>query len=293
MAEWFPLALLAGVIWAAADLIDKYIIEHELRDPIFVSIFNGIGAFFLFTLASLLFGNIWIPIEVVVLAIITGAVYASAVMLYFEAMKKEDISLAAPMLATAPLFVLLFAFFLLDERLTPIKYAGIFLIVGGAMLVSFRNAGRRIKWDNVAFLVLGAAALVGLRNTLMKYITLEISVWSVLFWVGVGGLLMTLVIFAMHHPHVARRWKMGVRHSVVLGGFSALAFFFLTHALAVGPVSLVSAIVAVKPLVVFLAATAISMFSPGFLREHVTPAILLRKSIATILIVIGAALVVV
>lgn len=290
MEQWFTLALLTAVIWTIVDLFDKYVIDHELRDPILATIFNGVGIFIIFTIISSFFGMDDLPLSIIILAVIAGALYSAAILLYFEGMRKEDVSLAAPLLSTAPLFVLMFATFFLDERFTTMKYVGIFLIVAGAMLISFKSLKGKDILNHSAGLVIGAAAMVGLRNTLMKHVTLVASVWSVLFWVGVGGMLMTLLIFAMHHPHIKRRWNLGIRHLLIIGAFSATGYFFLTLAIASGPASLVSAIIATKPLLVFLVATTISIIYPRFISEKITKGILLQKSVATILIVLGGVL---
>ena len=54
---------------------------------------------------------------------------------YFLALKTGVASRVVPLAATFPLFALLGAVFLLNERLTPVKAAGTLLIVLGVMLV--------------------------------------------------------------------------------------------------------------------------------------------------------------
>ncbi len=289
---WFPLAILSAILFSGADIVDKFVIDHELRDPVLATIFNGISTFLLFSVVSFIFGFVVLPVQIIVLAVIAGVLYSGALLLYFEAMYKEDVSFAAPLLSTAPLFVLFLGYIFLSEQFTTGAYVGIGLIISGAFLISLKSFKHKLKFSKILLFVLLAAVLLALRTIIIKYTTLSASIWSVLFWVGIGGLLITGLLYGLHHPHIKKRWKRGVEHILFVGVVSAVGFFFLVVAISIGPASLVSATVATKPLFVFLAATVLSIFYPKFIKEKITPAILLQKSIAIVLIVIGAVLIV-
>lgn len=289
---WIILAILAALVWTAVNIIDKFIITKELRDPILATVISGISTFVLFGVVALLFGNILLPLSTIVIAIIAGAAFNIAILLYYFAMSKEEVSRFIPVLSAVPLFVLFFSFIFLGERFPALTYLGILLLVAGAILISLKKITRRIG-INVAFLIaISAALFYALRNIALKFATVQASIWPIFFWVGVGGGIVSLFLFAMHHPHIRRKARLGVKHLLFVGSLTAIALFIFTIAISIGPVSLVSALLEVQPLFVFLAAAALSVFYPKFLKEKITKSIIMQKALAMVLIIVGAVLII-
>ncbi len=62
-----------------------------------------------------------------------------AAFIYYKALEISEISLLAPISAFNPVFTLIFAWILLGEKPTPIKLAGIFVIVLGSYLINLKD----------------------------------------------------------------------------------------------------------------------------------------------------------
>lgn len=62
-----------------------------------------------------------------------------AAILYYKALSISEISLLAPISSLNPIFVLVFAFFLLHETPTPLKFLGISIIVLGTYLLNIAH----------------------------------------------------------------------------------------------------------------------------------------------------------
>ena len=90
-----------------------------------------------------------------------------------------------------------------------------------------------------------------------------------------------------------KKAKKGISHLVVNSIFSALALFALVRAISIGPVSLVIALVSIKPLFVFIGAMLLSYFRPKFIQEKYDNKTMLKRISATALIVLGAILIVI
>lgn len=288
--SWILFTIAAALLWSGANLIDKHILTDELRDPVFATIISGASAFVLFTILSFLFGSFALPFYAVMLSIIAGITYAVGIMIYFFVIQREEVSRVAPLFSTIPIFVLFFAFFI-GEQITRAQLAGVFLIVLGAMLVSARNIKHHFRLSPALFWGLGSALFLAIRNVLTKMAAVQGSIWSIMFWVGVGSGLTALSLVLVHHPHIVKKAKQGVEHLLVSNVLASTAFVIFTLALALGPVSLTSALAETKPLFVFLAATFLSKTRPKFVRERITRADLLQKSVAIILVVVSAFLV--
>lgn len=63
----------------------------------------------------------------------------AAAVLYYKALQISEISLIAPISSFNPIFVLVFATFLLHENPTPIKIVGIFIVVIGSYLLNISD----------------------------------------------------------------------------------------------------------------------------------------------------------
>lgn len=82
---------------------------------------------------------------------------------------------------------------------------------------------------------------------------------------------------------------LGVVAVRMLVAILANVLFYL--ALNTGPVSLVSAVVAISPVTTLLIMIFVSRFWPKFIKENITRAVLLQKALAIILIVGGVILI--
>ena len=288
--SWVLLALGAALLWTAVNIIDKHVLSHELHDPILATVCSSTALFCLFTIVSLFHGSIALPATTRGIAVFAGICYSIAILLYYEAISKEEVSRAMPVFGLIPIFVAILAFFLLGETFTTLTYLGIGLIVIGAILVSLRKLDFHFK--TAFFMAVVSSLFFAFRNVSTKVATLHNSIWAILFWIGIGGGFVTILLLVAHHPHIRKRAKLGIKYLIIVGILMAVAFFAFTFAITTGPVSLVSALIQTQPVFVFFAATLLSRYWPGFIYEKISKDILLQKSLAIIMIVIGALLIV-
>lgn len=286
---WIVLVLIAVLTFALDDLLNKFVITKEVRDPYLGTAVFGFIALAVFTAISLSMGSISFDPELSLIGVITGLVTSSALWFYFSALSKEEVSRAMPILGTAPLFVLPFGFFLFGEVFTPLKYLGIGLIVLGSALLSFKDVKGVFKLDRLMFLMFAAAFFFALRNVFVKLSTQSTAIWSVLFWIGIGRGLVSTAITALHHPKLKEKAEKGIEHLFLTGSFSSIGMITLFLAISLGPVSLVSAFLGMKPLLVLLLATLVTLLHPSFIREKITSRILIQKISSTVMIVLGGA----
>lgn len=288
---WVILTLLAVILLAGAILIDKFVITKEIKDPYLASVISGSVIFIVFILISPLFPRDSIPLETILVSLAAGAVYITVLWFYFFTLSKEEVSRAVPVFSAAPLFVLPFGFFLFGEVFSTLKYVGIVSIVLGAFLISLKKSAHRIKFDRWILLGVFTAFLFGLRSVLIKLATLRASIWSVMPWIGLGGLISSGVVFAFHHPHIIRKAKGGVEHLLLTGLFTSFGISMLFVAISIGPVSLVTALASIRPFLVSIFALILSFLYPEFIEEHLTTGIIIQKMVATFLVVAGSVLV--
>ncbi len=290
--NWIILTAGAVVLWGLVNIMDKHIISDELKDPKIVTVVYCFTVYLVFIAFALVRGKIMVDASIILWAMLAGILYSLAQYCYYYVMKKEEVSRFVPVLASEPMFVALGSFLIFAERLHWLDYVGMLLIFGGAVLISHEKKIRKVKYKHLfiyTFLVLFFWAG---RNLIFSHTTNQVDVGPIYFWFGIGGILVPLIIVLLHHPHLKKKAQDGVKHFVFNALISGVALLLYIKAISVGSVSLVTALLATKPLLVFLAAIFLSYYSPKFLREKYSAKVVLKRSIAIILIMIGGIIIV-
>jgi drug/metabolite transporter (DMT)-like permease len=135
----------------------------------------------------------------------------AAMLLYMAAIRDHPLSLTLPYLAFTPIFVIVIAFVLLGERVTPGGVAGVAMVVSGAWLLNVRHA-RRDNWRSWAEplrailyepgsrMMLGVAAIYAFTSTMgkgaMQY--MEPRYFGAFYFALLG--LAALILFGLPQP---------------------------------------------------------------------------------------------
>ena len=151
----------------------------------------------------------------------------------------------------APIFAVTIAFLFLGEPLRPGQIAGLALIIVGVMVLSRPHDGRPAHWRSWFLLLpLAASAIRGLVQPTIKY---GLALWpSPIAATLIGYLVSTAIVLAVARRRTGRWLAEGpVPAKLAFAGVgvsNGLAVLLLYLALARGPVTLVSPLVATFPL---------------------------------------------
>jgi drug/metabolite transporter (DMT)-like permease len=294
-SSWVFLALISTIIAALVTILDSHYMTKRMPDwQAYVVLCD------VFTLPLSIVMLIVIPLPVNIglrpYFALLGATCASIVasVLILQAMKKEHVSRVYPLTSTSPVFVAVFAFLFLGERLSWLQMIGVAAIVIGAVIIS-------LKWDTKSgaslqprpvLVLLGAAVLIAISGTLNKYALEYMSFWNdatLLFFISSVIFLAVCV-----RPSVLRQIA-GLKDrnfTIALAMFNqavaSVAMVLAYSAVQKGPVALVSAVTNSKPLFIFAFSMAAGRFAPNFLApEHLNRKTLFIKAGATALVTAG------
>jgi drug/metabolite transporter (DMT)-like permease len=287
---WAILAIVSAFIFAIVNLIDKIVVSKELKDPIFATFIFAVIGFIIIAFTGF-FIDINIPTYLILLSLGAGIVSSLGVLFYYFSMRKEEVSSFVSLLSTSPIFVLVMAFFLLGERLVAKQYVGIFVLIFGAVLLANEGKGN-LKFGRHLIAVILTIIILAVGEVVVKFVTLNFDYWSLIFWMGIGYGLFAFVLFAIHHPHIKGKAKLGIRHLVISNILSIIAALLVLLAISLGPVSIVSALRKAQPLFVFLGATLLTLTHPELIKEKISKGLLEKKTAGIIIIIFGAILVV-
>ena len=307
--SWVVFAFCGPVFWAISVHLDKYLVERFFKQ-------SDVAVMLLFTafVGVLLLPFIWFfePSVTapgagnIALIVFSGILYMSAMLLYLQALQREEASVVAPYFQAGPLFGYVLAYLVLGETLSGRQMAGGVMILVGAVTVSVRfphssptggaGEGRRFK-ARLAALMLACGFAMALSGLIFKVFAIKVEFWTTTFWMFVGEALFGCALLLV--PSYRKQFMAMLRSNTVallsingtnelinLGGGLANRY-----ALMFAPLSIVQAIGSTTTLVVFAFGVVLSLGWPRFGREDLSSRELVQKGIAAALVALGVALV--
>jgi drug/metabolite transporter (DMT)-like permease len=265
---WFPLAFGAAIFWAFGHVLLKRGFDHV--PPLWNNILDKAASLIIWVPVVLFMSGfkITIPSLSVVCVIMTASgIYH----FFFYAISKGQISLTGTIVSGYPVFTILLSYFFLSEKLLLSQYAGIALILTGAVIVAFphnRNKqsrlldGKDYSWILWGFI--GACAL-GVGDFLTKLSVNQIGSYSHIFWIAIMGIAMSSCNYIIDKrnrpiPPLFRREGVPAILGIVVNLVGALLFLL---AFDYGEVSLIASVSSIYP--AFMALLAVR-----FLKEEIT-----------------------
>ena len=290
---WILLAILSAASLGFANIAHKRLLDNYL-DGVGVL---GAGSI----LTRLTCGGIVVavvgwptdaPIQAVGLGLLSGICLGTGLLLLFLGLKLGEASRAVAVSQTNPILVALLALMVLGEHVGPWQWTAIAMVVCGAILVSVEGLERRLLrlTPGLTALIASSVAL-GLSFFLAKLVLDDLTPWEVFALQELG----MVPVFAIYgSPANWRKLYTGLRSRPALATFligegllPQLAILLFVWSFAFGPVSHASAILATRPMFVFIAGTLLSWRRLGLLQESLGTSALSVKFIAIVMIVGG------
>lgn len=273
--SWFLLALIAPAIDTVINFVDKYVIEHKLKDSHSMPVYSGIAALLFGTLAWSVFGmptlsgrNGWI-------LIMAGGLYMFASALYFHALAKSQTSYIVALIQIIPIFILILSYLLLDEPLTPLQLVGFILVFSAVMGLSIDKAQRRVKLTAAFYQIIAADLLFAMGAVIIKYtVDLEgfVPILAYMNWgIAVGAALLFLAFRRIRQAFIRPLKNVGLSTMIVMFLNESLATFsqaisFL--AISLGPVALVGVLGGTQVFYAILYGVTLTLLFPHIFREN-------------------------
>ena len=293
---WVTAAVTVAAVMAVVSVVDSHLIARRMR---------SVWTFLLpVGLMHLTFGLVFLAVHPPVagadaahwsIAVVAAVMRAAAAFLMLYAMRTEEVSRIIPVVYAHPVFVAVLAVPLLGEALNYLQWLAIFMTVSGAVLISLKGRGREARLRRSFGMLVASSVLFGAAAVATKYALESISFWNMYsitaISLGVGFLFLTV------SPGVIRELRaLPGRNSTLalIGGNEVLALAGIVlsfWAIENGPVSLVSAVLGIRPFFVFLWALALSRVLPAALGESFTRGTIMLKVVSIALIVGGVAMI--
>ena len=295
--SWIVIALASAAVSGGITIVDKTILQNYVRSYVTYMLLLAVGqsavgiafvAIFAWSGSIATADTLW--------AALSGVLFGVSGLFLLPVLSSQEVSRAAPVAQTAPIFAGMIASFFLDESLTVIQWTALFVTVAGAMLLSVRrDKSRRKLFLHHSFLLLMASSFFFGAGQVVGKEPLETL--SVPLVHGVRTLGFSAVFLVVSLPSKeARQELMGLTKSrnwglaLVAGSELMLVsagFLLFFWALSKGPVGLVSAVGGTRSFFILLYSSLLSLRFRNLLGEEVTLNAVAIKLISITMIVVG------
>jgi len=293
--SWILFSILAALIWAIVNTIDKFVLTKWVKNPIVPMMILGIVGLTMSLCIFIFQGFSYLSSGLIVLTLVGGCFYFLGNLFYFQAVKRGEISRVVPLYHLTPLFVLIFAASFLGEIFTLTRYFGIALLIVGSILISKNNL-LKIKFSKAFWFMILSVLTFTVYILITKYVLNFTDFWTAFAYNKIGGLLILIPIFYFNFKDLKETVK---KHGKKVLGvitlsetLSATGALFYTMAASVGFITLVEVLTSLQSLFLFFIVTTISTFYPKILKEKINKRIVITKILAIVIMIVGAFLVV-
>jgi uncharacterized membrane protein len=297
---WFLIALGAPILWAFVNITDKYLVEkystghHDSGGLIIFSSLVGILiAGFIAIFANNILG---IPMSDKLLLILSGFLTIIWFILYLYALEIEEISAIVPWFVIVPVFGYIFGYLFLGETLTTHQLIGSGIVLLGVFLISidFMGEKRKIK-VKPALYMLCASIMIAISGVIFKCVTIGGDFWVSSFWeylgMGTMGILIFLFIPKIRKEFIYMNEKGGVKIfalNMISEFTSTIASLMTNFALLLAPVTMVYLVGSFQPAILLFLTILGTKFFPKIITENMHHKVLVPKTIAIIVIIVGS-----
>ncbi len=282
---------------AVTGVIDKFIMGKYVRNPL-VYLVALVVLQQVFVVPILVYAGWGFVYPQSIYAMVAGFAQVILWAAYLRALQIEETSRVAALVYVFPVFVFLGAFVFLGETLTAKDYAGGFLLVSSAFLVSYRPAKKgenvvfspALKYMAVFWVFTASYALAA------KYLLAFMNEWHLILWTSLGGFMMVLPLLGKFEirKEVSEYLRISPYiFSVLLADelFDFLGRSAFIFAYSLGSVALVSSVSALQPFITLFYVVLLGLFVPGIMPEEMGRKTIALKIAAILLIVAGVYLV--
>jgi drug/metabolite transporter (DMT)-like permease len=296
--NWLLIAILAPLLWASTNFIDKFLLSKYFKSGVGTLIIYSalIGLPIAFLVAIFKPSVLSITLSTAIFIILNSFLYIIYLFPYFKALSKADASVVVPIFQTIPVFSYFLAFFVLGETLSTMQIIGSLLIIFGAVGITLKFKDKKIHLTkDVLFLQLSASFIVAVNYLFFKFFAIQLDFWTVSFWQYLGFVILGIILLIFIKSYRNDFVLSFKRNSKSILGLNAIneilnivATIIFTFATLLAPLALVWVINGFQPLFVFLIGILLTLFFPHLIKENLEKKVLLQKIIFILLIFLGA-----
>ncbi|MEK9154655.1 MAG: beta-galactosidase [Patescibacteria group bacterium] len=302
--NWLYLAILSHFLFAVVFALDKVLIK-KIISPLKYALI--VGAFEGLVVVLIPFVDFVLPQNsIILLALLSGLCLGVGLYFYFKTLLNNEASWVAPFLfgALIPIATYIFSRIFLNEVLTLFQAFAFILLLAGGFVISF---SRQYKLSSIFYLIV-SAVFVSLGFVFLKIVFNNTNFISGYILSRLGGFLVATIIYFVVYGRGLKfkqifeaksRFEKGKKFIwefiwnqlsglVALKQFLAfVANIILLYAVSIGNLTLINGLGGIRYAFLIILAAFMARKWPNLMDEKLSFWMILRKSIAVLLIIIG------
>ena len=289
---WPIITIIAYLLNAIAITIDKFLLAKKITNPAVYAIF--ISTLSLLALVLIPFGFHLYSLNQILIALVAGLIFTFALLYMFKALGQNEASRITPFMGGfQPIFVFILAFIFLNEILIPQQLIAFIIIILGTVIISWQNNSKATQKKAYLFAII-ATLLFAISYTINKYSFTNQDFISGFVWTRIGAFIGALILLVptKNRLDIKIELKKPKKQTSILFIFGqtagALSFILINYAIAISSsVALVNALQGLQYVFLLIIIFSLSWKFPKLLEEKITQLIVIKKIIATALIIGG------
>lgn len=289
---WLIFAILSALLFTFSNIIDKLVLEKWIKHPIVSSLLFAVFEVLAGVIVYLFHGFKDLSTLDLSLALFSGFLTFLSTIIYFKAASLEEISNVVPFFYLTPIYIMIFGYFFLSEKFSIMQYAGIILLVVGAVIIS-SSEGMKFRLKKQYLLLILGSVLIAISSVITKNLLDKADFWTIFGYSRIGMVFLLIPLIFFNYKKLKEESKTN-RFKIVFvlfsESFTVIALILIFFAYTLSYVTFVNAIISLQALFLFLITYLLSRFFPKILKEDISKKTLIKKSVAIILMVIGSIL---
>lgn len=279
--------ILAALIFAVVGMIDRHIMasKHEsLTTVLFVSM---IFKFIAFSIIFVFFGKPVNNVPSFLISVIAGFLLGAGILAYYKALSEGPVSLFSPITSLEAVVVAFLGFFILNDKLANIEYFGMFILLLGVVVMSYRKGYHDNNLKEFVFYAVVGAFLIGAQSFLVDVSGSNQSIPNMLFGIGIGNLFFATVLSLSERKSFVSALDENFKELLFVNFIAFLGMFSLYYAIVIGPAAIVVALLGLKHVFTFFGTRILDYQKKDMLKDHVFGVSNTRKFIGIIIVLAG------
>lgn len=303
---WIYPAIGAYFILAFTNLLDKFLVDNVLKSSRLYTLLVSFLSLLAFFLAPWFLS--WPGFSWFLFLILVGTMFSLALLFLFESLIRGEASRVLLIIGgSTPIFSLFFSYIFFRELISGMQLLGFICLIIGIFIIAFLPI-KKNWWENI-FTKLGfkndkrkggylIAILSGLFYSLYfigaKHAFNNFDFFNVFLWTRVGAFL--LVIFfliskktrkAAFNIFKSKKKQTGGYLVLINQGLGSLGFVLQNYAISLGPVAIINAMQGFQYALILILGFIFSIFFPKIIKEDFSRPVLIKKSLAILIIALG------
>ncbi len=168
------LAFAHTIFHAFSNVLDSHISNNIFTRPTSITYFNNFTNLLIIPFLLLISMPVALSLNTVIVLLIVAMIEVLYQIPYYRALQKMDTSIVVALFYLGQIIVPVMAYFLVDEKLSPIKYIGFFIVIFSAIILSLENV-KKLKINGAFYLMLLCSFMLSAQIVLMKYVLIEMN----------------------------------------------------------------------------------------------------------------------